>query len=1029
MYRIYVLRTSDIRNRIYIYDDEMPYDKTRRVISPKLCMEINSAGSLEFSITPANTGYHLIRGLACEIGVEQNGNIIWYGRPISIDEDQWGVRTIHCEGALAYLLDGIYMQDSKDANQDAWLKSVKHADQALWERGARLDEGPYAIPHAILAQHAISRKIYDKEKHYRAYFGSVAKSGSSYAWTRPPIEFENDDDAAWFASASVSSISEWYGKSYSELFFELLNANGCYAYARKSTKTLVTHDDVFENVNTICIRRTYRSNGQHTINFGENLLNISSNQIYDSVFSALYVTYTPPQGQKTTPLPTGTVSGETYSNKVAYHTDQTIPGLFMLDRYIERFGFIVKTIDLGTIPTETAAYSAALSYIDNIDYIANADSDSSLDILQEITVSALDLGLIEPKHYGMMRVLDLVSVYTKPNRIAGMFPLTKIEITLDEPQNSLYTFNGANPTISGSSGSSTTFGGTAKDNYVHPKFQKHVMGLYKFSNTGEGHVDSAKEVTKKDIEALGFKDYVHPSFKAHGLGFYKIANTNEGHVSQVSEVTKEDIEALGVVDTNTTYTFSVDKLSDGTYSGFTLGVSDSDGNSSSYAYRMDGVYDVTNNAEESNAIVKLTQSYTGYFNQQPETYPYSVRLVGKTSVYGGVYASLLGQHTQDGRIDRSDISLTVTTAPFKWVPDEDPDVIRRDLGNTQFNNSNVTLGDGAEENLIIASSAIVNGSHCFMGGLFNETGKYCNSSILYGDSLKSNASYQLVIGTCNEIDNGTESNKRGTYAFIIGNGSSANERRNALAVDWNGNIWCEGDTISINAQVDANTAAITTLQNDTKNILHTTGGTMTGTLDTATNKTEITVPSDKSTSNIPTVVAGGIIEASGGMIDNLPRCRSFVGSYRNTSNNTWYDVISVRHRNGYSDGDSGGDRRGMAIYSDLGATGNLRWNKQGDQGVWQGVRTLLDNVNYSTQMATQLTNEDLNDGAVNGICGQFYANADNTCKNTAVSGQPFFMLAIRIVLNAKMQVAFYPHNNSLYVRSYFGSDWTTWRKI
>ena len=1028
MYRIYVLRTSDVRDRVYIYDDEMPYDKTRRVISPRLTMEINSAGSLEFSITSANIGYRLIRGLACEIGVEQNGNIIWYGRPISIDEDQWGVRTIHCEGALAYLLDGIYMQDSKDANQDVWLKSVKHADQALWARGALLDEGPYAIPHAILAQHAISRKIYDKEKHYRAYFGSVAKSGSSYAWTRPPIEFENDDDAAWFASTSVSSISEWYGKSYSELFFELLNANGCYAYARKSTKSLVSHDDAFENVNTICIRRTYRSNSQRTITFGENLISISSNQLYDNVFSALYVTYTTAQGQQNTPLPTETMSGETYNNKVAYHTDQTIPGLYMLDRYIERFGFIVKTLDLGTVPTVTAAYSAALSYIDNIDYIANADSDSSLDILQELTVSALDLGLT-PAHYSMMQILDLVYVYTKPNRVAGMFPLTKIDITLDEPQNSLYTFNGSNPTISGSSSSSTTFGGTVKDNYVHPKFQKHVMGMYKFSNTSEGHVDAAKEVTKKDIEALGFKDYVHPSFKAHGLGFYKIANTNEGHVSQVSEVTKEDIESLGVVDTNTTYTFSVDKLSDGTYSGFTLVVSDSDGNSSSYAYRMDGVYDVTNTAEESNAIVELIQSYTGYFNQQSKTYPYSVRLIGKTSVFGGVYASLLAQHTQDGRIDRNDISLTVTTAPFKWVPDEDPDVIRRDLGNTQFNKSQVTLGDGAEENLIIASSAIVNGSHCFIGGLFNETGKYCNSSILYGDSLKSNASYQLVIGTCNEIDNGTESNKRGTYAFIIGNGSSANKRRNALAVDWNGNIWCEGDTISINAQVDANTAAITTLQNDTKNILHTTGGTMTGTLDTATNKTEITVPSDKSTSNIPTVVAGGIIEASGGMIDNLPRCRSFVGSYRNTSNNTWYDVISVRHRNGYSDGDSGGDRRGMAIYSDLSATGNLRWNKQGDQGVWQGVRTLLDNVNYSTQMATQLTNEDLNDGAVNGICGQFYANADNTCKNTAVSGQPFFMLAIRIVLNAKMQVAFYPHNNSLYVRSYFGSDWTTWRKI
>ncbi len=1015
-----------MRDKVYIYDDEMPYDKTRRVSSPKLSMEINSAGSLEFSFTSENIGYGLIRGLECEIGVEQNGKNIWFGRPISVDEDQWGVRTVHCEGALAYLLDGIYMKNTKDFGQDSWIESVTNAKNALWETAAKVTDGYVAMPHAILAQHAISHITYDKNPGYKTYFGHIVKNGSSYVWTKPPIEFEETDDYNWFSSTAPNSISEWYGKSYSEMFFELLNANGCYAYVRKSTQNLGTADAGYETVNTICIRRAYRSDKPREIKFGENLMSITSNQLYDGICSALYVTYTQ-NGQANTPLPVSTLSSKTYNNQVAYHTDETMPGLFMIDRYIERFGFIVKTLDMGSATMTEATYSAALSYIDNMDYILNTISSSSIDVLQELTISALDLGLTNPADYDMMRILDLTYIYTEPNRIGGTFPLTKIDITLDEPQNSLYTFNGTNPSISGSSSSSTTFGGTAKDNYIHPKFQKHTMGMYKFSNTNEGHVDSATEVTKEDIEALGFKDYVHPSFVAHDLGFYKIANTNEGHVSQVSVVTKEDIEALGIKDTNTTYTFTIDKMGDGTYTGFTFGVSDSDGNSTSRAYRMDGVYDITNVGTESNAIVKITQSYAGYFNQQAKTYPYSVRLIGKTSVYGGVYASLLGQHYQDGRFDQTDIAMTVTTAPFKWVPSEDPDVIRRDLGNTQFNNSQVTVGDGAKENLIISSSATVNGSYCFIGGLFNETGKYCDASILYGYSLRSNASDQLVIGMYNEIDNGTASNKRGKYAFIIGNGYNNDERRNALAVDWDGNIWCEGDTISINAQVDANTAAITTLQNDTQNILHTTGGTMTGTLDTATNKTEITVPSAKSTSDIPTVVAGGAIEANGSMADNLSQCRSFVGSYKNTSNNTWYNVISARHRNGYSDG--GGDRRGMLIYSDLNTTGNLRWNKQGDQGAWQGVRTLLDTANYSTQMATQLTTEDLNDGAVNGICGQFYANADNTCKNTAVSGKPFFMLAIRIVLNAKMQVAFYPHNNALYVRSYAGSEWTAWRQI
>lgn len=204
------------------------------------------------------------------------------------------------------------------------------------------------------------------------------------------------------------------------------------------------------------------------------------------------------------------------------------------------------------------------------------------------------------------------------------------------------------------------------------------------------------------------------------------------------------------------------------------------------------------------------------------------------------------------------------------------------------------------------------------------------------------------------------------------------------------------------------------------------GGTMTGTIDTATNNTEITVSATKSTSAAPTVVAGGSVEASGAMIDKVTSLRSFVGTYKNTANSSWYNIISTRHRNGYYDG----DRRGMVIYSDTdGADSNMRWNRQGSGGKWQGVRTLLDTSNYSNQMPTKLTTENLNDSAVNGICGFFYAADGNTCSNTAVSGKPFFMFAIRISAAAKTQVAFYPHNNKMYMRSWSGSDWTAWRQI
>lgn len=230
--------------------------------------------------------------------------------------------------------------------------------------------------------------------------------------------------------------------------------------------------------------------------------------------------------------------------------------------------------------------------------------------------------------------------------------------------------------------------------------------------------------------------------------------------------------------------------------------------------------------------------------------------------------------------------------------------------------------------------------------------------------------------------------------------------------------------------LDGTTAAFTTELKEKVEIpyLPKAGGTMTGNIDTAINKTEIIVNADKSKVENLTVAASGTIEASEQMTANLPNKKSFVGTYHDTTNDAWYNIVSIRHRNGYNDG----NKSGMAIYSDMFETGklkwndNLKWNKQNADGTWQAARTLLDTVNYSNQMAVELTSENLNNEATNGICGLFYAAANNTCQNTAVPGDAFLLIAIRIAANLKMQVAFYPHNNKMYMRSWDGKIWTTW---
>ena len=76
--------------------------------------------------------------------------------------------------------------------------------------------------------------------------------------------------------------------------------------------------------------------------------------------------------------------------------------------------------------------------------------------------------------------------------------------------------------------------------------------------------------------------------------------------------------------------------------------------------------------------------------------------------------------------------------------------------------------------------------------------------------------------------------------------------------------------------------------------------------------------------------------------------KTYLGSFTNTSG-TWYNIISVRHRNGNNDGYA----YGMAIYSTLTSGGNLLWNKQTGKDTWQEERTILDSSNYSSYAATK----------------------------------------------------------------------------
>lgn len=91
-------------------DNELLYspniqDKKHYVINPKLTVELNKAGSLEFKLPPGNVGYSSIQKLKSVVKVYCDDQEMWRGRVLSSDADFYRRKKLYCEGELAYLLD------------------------------------------------------------------------------------------------------------------------------------------------------------------------------------------------------------------------------------------------------------------------------------------------------------------------------------------------------------------------------------------------------------------------------------------------------------------------------------------------------------------------------------------------------------------------------------------------------------------------------------------------------------------------------------------------------------------------------------------------------------------------------------------------------------------------------------------------------------------------------------------------------------------------------------------------------------
>ena len=120
---MYVLWTWDCYSRLFGREGIMIYrvvlddlydlhtsDINCMLLNPSLELEMNSAGSFNFTLPPGHPYWNSIEILKSTIDVYEDDDLIFTGRVANIDKNWNNERVVECEGALAYFNDSIHRQ-------------------------------------------------------------------------------------------------------------------------------------------------------------------------------------------------------------------------------------------------------------------------------------------------------------------------------------------------------------------------------------------------------------------------------------------------------------------------------------------------------------------------------------------------------------------------------------------------------------------------------------------------------------------------------------------------------------------------------------------------------------------------------------------------------------------------------------------------------------------------------------------------------------------------------------------------------
>lgn len=349
MYSIYA-------DGVCIYSDVFALE-SMKVLSPKLVLEDNGAGSLSMKLPPMNVGYESIIRMITDISVQKDGEEIWAGRVLSESKDFWNNRDLYCEGEMAFF------NDSSQPPAEYRGLSVR----AYLER--------------LIAVH--NSKV---AANRQFSLGAVTVVDKNF-----PIYYTN------------------YEKTM-EILNTLVEQYGGHLRVRK-----------VNGVRYLDYLAEYPDTCSQVIQFGSNLIDFTRK--WDSTEFATVIV---PLGNRLEDSPIEALD--------AYLTVESVNRGSMYvqsNEAVAAYGWIEKTVTWDDVSDPAVLLEKAKTYLTDIQF----------DNL-ELELSALDLHYLDVKTEAV-KPLDEIRVISRPHGLDRMFPVKKLDIPLDNPEQTQFTLGDA----------------------------------------------------------------------------------------------------------------------------------------------------------------------------------------------------------------------------------------------------------------------------------------------------------------------------------------------------------------------------------------------------------------------------------------------------------------------------------------------------------------------------------------------------------------------------------------------------------